>query len=64
MLPGARHLAGTFAAGSGPNRFGTVMATAGVPGAESEWMQRAPIEGWLAEAAPPGGSAGEPGTLL
>ncbi|MGN6611034.1 MAG: hypothetical protein ACTHLJ_04615, partial [Angustibacter sp.] len=33
LLPGARELAGTFPAASGPNCFGTVMAAAGVPGA-------------------------------
>ncbi|GAA1719638.1 hypothetical protein GCM10009809_14280 [Isoptericola hypogeus] len=50
-LPGARGLAGRFPAASGPNCFGTVMAAAGVAGAEHEWMQREPFERWLAERA-------------
>ncbi|MFC0622633.1 hypothetical protein [Kribbella deserti] len=50
LLPKAKELAGTWADGSGPNCFGTVMAAAGVAGAELEWMQRAPFEDWLASA--------------
>lgn len=49
LLPSAHELAGTFPSGSGPNCFGTVMAAAGVPGADGEWMQREPVESWLAE---------------
>ncbi|WP_328996216.1 hypothetical protein OG394_16335 [Kribbella sp. NBC_01245] len=48
VLPRAQELAGTWPGGSGPNCFGTVMAAAGVRGAELEWMQRAPFEDWLA----------------
>ncbi|MGD8150411.1 hypothetical protein [Ornithinimicrobium sp. Y1694] len=48
VLPQARNLAGTFADGSGPNCFGTVMAAAGVPGAAEEWMTQEPFEAWLA----------------
>jgi len=51
LLPGVADLAGTFAPVSGPNCFGTVMAAAGVPGAESEWMLQGPFEEWLAEHA-------------
>jgi hypothetical protein len=64
LLPQARRLAGTFPAGSGPNCFGTVMAAAGVPGAEAVWMQREPFEHWLAERTRPGGRDDEPGTVL
>lgn len=52
-LPGAADLTGTFAPASGPNCFGTVMAAAGVPGAESEWMVQGPFENWLAEHTVP-----------
>lgn len=63
-LPGARALAGTFAAASGPNCLGTVMAAAGVAGAATVWMQREPFEEWLAGATVPGGRDDEPGTVL
>ncbi|AMD86854.1 hypothetical protein AXF14_03630 [Actinomyces radicidentis] len=53
VLPGARRLAGTFPGGSGPNCFGTVMAAAGVAGAEHEWMHQPPFEAWLADASRP-----------
>lgn len=64
ILPGARALAGTFADASGPNCFGTVMAAAGVEGADGVWMQRAPFEDWLAATTRPGGHDDEPGTVL
>lgn len=64
LLPGARTLAGKFASGSGPNCFGTVMAAAGVPGAESVWMQREPFEHWLSESARPGGRDTDSGTVM
>lgn len=64
VLPGARALAGTFPAGSGPNCFATVMAAAGVAGAESVWMQREPFETWLSETTRAGGRDGDPGTVL
>jgi hypothetical protein len=64
VLPGARRLAGSFPDGSGPNCFGTVMAAAGVEGAERTWMQREPFEDWLAEATLPGGDDGKPGTVM
>ena len=53
LLPQARELAGTFADGSGPNCFGTVMAAAGVGRAAQEWMQREPFEQWLAAVTTP-----------
>ncbi|WP_293915070.1 hypothetical protein [Deinococcus sp.] len=53
ILPRARELAGTFVPGSGPNCFGTVMAAAGVSGAENVWMQREPFEAWLLEYTRP-----------
>lgn len=67
ILPRARELAGTFAPGSGPNCFGTVMAAAGVDGAEDEWMQREPFEKWLATTTiPVRGTAHDihPGTVF
>jgi hypothetical protein len=64
LLPGARGLAGTFAPGSGPNCFGTVLGAAGVSGAADTWVLREPFEAWLAEATRPGGRDGDPGTVL
>lgn len=67
LLPGARELAGTFAEGSGPNCFGTVMAAAGVESAATQWMQREPFECWLARHTQPvRGTAvdHDPGTVL
>lgn len=63
VLPAARELAGTFAAGPG-NCFGTVMGASGVQGAENEWMQREPFEAFLTERARRGGRDHQPGTLL
>lgn len=53
VLPGVADLAGTFAPMSGPNCFGTVMAAAGVPGSESQWMLQEPFEQWLADNTSP-----------
>lgn len=64
LLPEARRLAGKFPSGSGPNCFGTVMAAAGVPGAESVWMQREPFETWLSDSARPGGRDTDLGTVM
>ncbi|MEV6288046.1 hypothetical protein [Kribbella sp. NPDC051770] len=64
VLPRARELAGTFPDGSGPNCFGTVMAAAGIEGAENEWMQRAPFDEWLERSTSRGGRDGVPGTVL
>lgn len=64
LLPRAHELAGTFPPGSGPNCFGTVMAAAGVVGAEHQWMQREPFEAFLRECSVPGGEDDRPGTLL
>lgn len=47
VLPCAERLAGTFPARSGPNCFGTVMAAAGVAGAEWTWMFPEPFQDWL-----------------
>lgn len=63
-LPSARRLAGTFPAASGPNCFGTVMAAAGVAGADTVWMQRAPFERWLSGRTRSKGDDNEPGTVL
>lgn len=64
VLPLAGHLVGTFADGSGPNCFGTVMAAAGVGDAAHTWMLREPFEAWLAEATRPGGDEAQPGTVM
>ena len=63
-LPAAQHLAGTFAAGSGPNCFGTVMAAAGVANAEDVWMQQEPFDNWLSESTTAGGDYCASGTVL
>lgn len=63
-FPRVRELAGTFAGGSGPNCFGTVMAACGVEGAESVWMVQRPFEKWLAEGTEPGGKDDVPGTVF
>lgn len=63
-LPGARDLAGTFPDRSGQNCFGTVMAAAGVEGAERKWMLGEPFGAWLAARTRPGGIDDEPGTVL
>lgn len=64
LLPAAHHLAGTFPASSGPNCFSTVMAAAGIEGAEAVWMQREPFEDWLATSTVPGGKDVEAGTVM
>ncbi|NUR98720.1 MAG: hypothetical protein HOV67_26130 [Kribbellaceae bacterium] len=63
-LPRVRELAGTFADGSGPNCFGTVMAACGVEGAESVWMMREPFDEWLAGHTEPGGTDEVAGTVF
>ena len=66
-VPEAREVAGTFAAGSGPNCFGTVMAAAGVVEARSTWMLQEPFSEWLAERAEPVRGTSQdavPGTVL
>ncbi|MGZ0145715.1 hypothetical protein ACXJJ3_01485 [Kribbella sp. WER1] len=64
QLPRVRELAGTFADGSGPNCFGTVMAASGVEGAEHVWMVREPFEEWLAAHTERGGKDDVPGTVF
>jgi hypothetical protein len=64
VLPRAEELAGSFAAGSGPNCFGTVMAAAGVPRADQTWMLREPFEAWLWSSTCAGGDDSLPGTVL
>jgi hypothetical protein len=64
QFPRVRELAGTFADGSGPNCFGTVMAASGVEGAEHVWMVREPFEEWLAGHTERGGSDDVPGTVF
>lgn len=64
ILPRAKLLAGTFAAGSGPNCFGTVMAAAGVADADEMWMHNDTFDEWLDQATIRGGEYGSPGTVL
>lgn len=67
VLPNARRLSGTFPAGSGPNCFATVLAAAGVPGMENEWVFPDVIEPWLTEHTAPVQGTGrdnEPGVVL
>jgi hypothetical protein len=64
VLPGARELAGTFADGSGPNCFGTVLAAAGVDGAAEDWVQQEAFEDWLARSCEPGGTDDAAGTVV
>lgn len=63
-LPGARELAGSFAPGSGPNCFGTVMAAAGFPVAANGWTLIEPFVDWLDSSCRPGGADSEPGTVF
>lgn len=63
-FPRVPELAGTFAPGSGPNCFGTVMAACGVEGAETVWMVREPFEEWLAAHTAPGGEDDVAGTVF
>ena len=65
ILPNAQRLAGTFAGGSGPNSFGTVIAAAG--GARCRHgmdAQREPFERRLTDKTRPGGHDDAPGTVL
>lgn len=64
VLPLAKDLGGRFPTRSGPNCFGTVMAAAGVTGADDVWIQREPFEEWLAANTDPGGRDNEVGTVL
>lgn len=64
VLPDARRLAGSFPTGSVTNCFGTVLAGAGVSGAEQESVEQAPFESWLAGACRPGGRDEDSGTVL
>lgn len=49
VLPGAAEVAGSFADGSGPNCFGTVMAAAGVREGAAAWTPQDEFEAWLRE---------------
>lgn len=53
LLPRVRELAGTFAERGEHNCFGTVMAAAGVHDPADTWVEREPIERWLANATAP-----------
>jgi hypothetical protein len=52
-LPNVRDLAGTFPARGEHNCFGTVMAAAGDHDPGDTWIEREPIEQWLAERTTP-----------
>jgi hypothetical protein len=62
-LPAARALAGTFAAGSGPFCFSTVMAAAGVKERPATYAGREPFDEWLRTRCRPGGDDSKPGTV-
>jgi len=64
ILPRARDLAGSFANGSGPNCFGTVMGASGVESAAEVEMLEEPFLKWLASQCRPGGNDMEAGTVL
>ena len=66
VLPDAERIAGTFAPSTAANCFATVMAAAGVAGAEDACMLQVPFLQWLAGACrrSNGGSDDEPGTVL
>jgi hypothetical protein len=63
-VPDGRRLAGSFAERSGPNCFGTVMAAAGIDGADRRWLQIGPFEAWLEDSTRSGGRDDQPGTVL
>lgn len=63
-VPQAMRLAGSFPASSGPNCFATVMAAAGVDGAEGDCVLREPFEAWLATTCRRGGRDDAAGTVL
>ena len=63
LLPEARHLAGTFPAGSTTNCFGSVMAAAGAP-SDEVYADVRPFEAWLATACTPGGATDDAGVVL
>ena len=67
VLPGARHLAGTFPEGSTMNCFGAVMAAAHSPMAAAALDDVAPFETWLASECRPAttrGARAAPGAVL
>ena len=64
VLPGARAIAGTFAEGSGPNCFATVMHAAGAEGVPVHWDTVEPFESWLGAACRPGGDDAHAGSVL
>ncbi|MEY2471252.1 MAG: hypothetical protein QOK28_581 [Actinomycetota bacterium] len=63
-LPSARAIAGTFAAGSGPNCFTTVMAAAGVEEVAENFNRREPFDDFLTTMCRRGGDDQQPGTVL
>lgn len=78
VLPGARDLAGTFAAGTDANCFATVLCAAGAPGCSDgdsaaqaepvaeQWVQRGAVEAFVADRTRPARVRcdDEPGTVL
>jgi hypothetical protein len=67
VLPMARRLAGTFAAGSGANCFGTVLAAAGEAEAENAWPVLPEFPIWLDDHTEPVRGTShdhEPGTVF
>jgi len=64
LLPKAREIAGTFAASSGSNCFGNVMAATGVGGAADVCMLEETFLEWLGTKCRPGGDDHDAGTVL
>jgi hypothetical protein len=62
-LAAARTLAGTFAKGSGPFCFSTVMAAAGITESVATYTGREPFDSWLRSSCRRGGDDQQPGTV-
>lgn len=66
LLPAAHELAGTFPEAGEHNCFGTLLAAAGRHDPADTWVDRPPVEAWLAEATEPADRRHDdrPGTVL
>ncbi|WP_424951357.1 hypothetical protein [Deinococcus sp.] len=63
-FPELPRLMGSFAQGSGPNCFGSVMAACGVPGVEGLWLHAPLLLRWLNRVASPSDTLDACGTVL
>ncbi|GGJ84046.1 hypothetical protein [Deinococcus aquiradiocola] len=63
-FPALEALMGTFAADSGPNCLGTVMAACGVTGVARVWMHGPPFQRWLDARTRPADDLSGHGTIL